>query len=168
MVQEPALAFDATAVSSEGAVGADNAVAGENDCDGIGSIGRADRADGSGMADLLGEFAVGDGGAAGDGAEGLPDFALKGGAGGFDGEIVDGVEFSAEVASKGCGEAVGIARRFKVKLAASILISEVAMDRVFVFGEEGEAQAAGDVGDEHHLADGRGESIEKKVKRSGH
>lgn len=164
MVEKPAFAFDAATVAGEGTVGADDAVAGQDDGDGIGSVGGADGANRGGMADLLGEFAIGDGGTAGDGAERTPNLTLKHGADGFDGEIVNGVEFSGEVAGQGGGEAVGIAGGLEVEFAGSILIGEMAMDRVFAFGEEGEAEMAGCVGDQHHLADGGGEPIEKQVK----
>ena len=161
MVEEPAFAFDAAAVAGERAICSDDAVAGEDDGDGIGSIGGADGADGGWMADPFGELAVGGGCAAGDGAEGLPDFSLKRSAGGFDGDVVDGVEVAGEVACDGLGEAVGIGCGLKVELARSILIGEMAMDGVFVLGEEGEAQSAGGIGDEHHLADGGGKAVEE-------
>lgn len=143
-------------------------MAGYDDGDGIGSIGGADGADGGGMADLFGKFAVGDGGAAGNATDGMPDFALERGSGGLDGEIVDGVEFAGKVAGDGGGEAVGIGCGLEVKSARSILIGEVTVNGIIVVGEEGEAQAARVVGDEHHLANGSGESIEKQLKGFGH
>lgn len=95
--EEPALAVDAAAVAGEGAVGADDAMAGDDDADRIRAIREADGADGFGAADALGELAVGDGRAAGDLAEGEPDFALEGSAKGGDGEGVDGGEIAVEV-----------------------------------------------------------------------
>ena len=58
MIEKPALAFNATAVSGEGSVGADDAVAGDDDGDRIGSIGCADGANSVRMADVLSELSI--------------------------------------------------------------------------------------------------------------
>ena len=57
MLQEPAFAFEAAA--GEGAVGSDDAMAGDDDTDGINAVGQTDRADCRRAADSLGELAVG-------------------------------------------------------------------------------------------------------------
>jgi len=89
----------AAAVAGEFAVAADDAMAGDDDGDGIGSIGEADGARGFGIADAAGEFAVGDGLAVGNVAEQLPDFLLKGRALGSEREV-EGFEFTAEVGAE--------------------------------------------------------------------
>jgi hypothetical protein len=55
-----------------------------------------------------------------------------------------------------------------MELAGSKVRHEIAMDRIFVFGEEGDAQAARGIGDEQHLADGSGQAIEEEVEGLGH
>jgi hypothetical protein len=168
MVEEPAFAFDAAAVAGERAVGADDAVTWKDDGDGIGSIGSADGTDGGRVADLLRQFAVREGSTAGDGPESAPDFALKLRAAGFYGQVIDGVEIPCEVAGDGVGEAVRIGGGLEMEFARSILIGEMTMDGVFVFCEEGEAQGADFVGDEHHLANGGREPVEEEVQGGSH
>jgi len=103
VLEEPAFAFEAAAVACEGAVGADDAVTGDHDTDGVGSVGEAYGADRGGATDALRELAVGRGGAGGDFAEGAPDFALEWGAGGLDWKGVDRGEVTGEVAVEGFG-----------------------------------------------------------------
>src|SRR5438067_10810329 len=95
--EEPALAFDAAAVAGEGAVGADDAMTGDDNSDGIGAVGEADCPDCGWAADSIGEFAVGDGGAERNLSQSLPYLTLEGRAIGFDWEGVDGGEVSCEV-----------------------------------------------------------------------
>ena len=77
----------ASTVSGELTVTADDAVAGNDDGDGIRSVGQADGAGGFGIAGAAGEFAVGDGFAVRDVAEQLPDFELECRALGCEGKI---------------------------------------------------------------------------------
>lgn len=84
MLEEPGFAVESAAISGEGTIGADDAVAGDHDSDGIGTVGEADCSYRSGLADFSCELQVGNCGAAGDGSQGAPDFALEGSAGGFD------------------------------------------------------------------------------------
>ena len=52
--EQPLFAMEAAAVAGERAVGADDAMAGHDDADGIGTIRETDGADGAGTADALG------------------------------------------------------------------------------------------------------------------
>ena len=58
VVEEPLLAFEAAGVAGEGAVGADDAVAGDEDGDGIGGVGPGDGPQGRGAADGAGDVGV--------------------------------------------------------------------------------------------------------------
>ena len=75
-------------------------MAGDDDADRVGTVGKAHGSDCGGAADACGEFAVGGSGAAGDLTEGAPDFALEGRAGGLDREGVDCGEVAGEVAGE--------------------------------------------------------------------
>src|SRR5262245_47780315 len=61
MGEQPPLPVEAAAVSRELSVGSDDAMTGDDDGDRVGAVGRADRADGRGLANPPGQFAVGDG-----------------------------------------------------------------------------------------------------------
>lgn len=63
--------------AGEGAVGADDAVAGDDDAGGIGGVGAADGASGGRRAELGGELAVGARFAEGNREEGGPDALLE-------------------------------------------------------------------------------------------
>ncbi len=65
------------AVSGEPAVGADDAMAGDDDGNGIGAVGQSHSARGVGVADAASEFAVGDGFTVRDFNEFAPDFLLE-------------------------------------------------------------------------------------------
>jgi hypothetical protein len=56
--QKPALAFDTAAVSGERTVGSDHSVTGDDNADGVRTVGEANCPDRGGPADLLGEFCV--------------------------------------------------------------------------------------------------------------
>ena len=99
--EQPLFAMEAAAVAGERAVGADDAMAGHDDADRVRSVGKADGADGAGTADALGKLAVADGFGRGNFAQGSPDFALEGGAGGGGGDVVDGVDVPGEVGWRG-------------------------------------------------------------------
>src|SRR5690242_19875320 len=72
MRQEPTLAFDAAAIAGERAVGADHAMAGHDDADGVGAVGKADGPDRLGPADAPRQLAVGERAAARDLAQRAP------------------------------------------------------------------------------------------------
>src|SRR5262245_24431876 len=86
--EQPSLALDAAAVAGERAVGADDAVAGHNDADGIVAIGMAGGAYRRLAADPASEVGIADGRSAGDCAQGLPDPALEVGAAGCDRKLI--------------------------------------------------------------------------------
>ncbi len=78
--QQRAFQLKAAAVADQSAVAPDNAVAGDDEADGVGADGAPDGAHGARTFDLRGDVAVGARLAVGDGEQGLPDGALKGGA----------------------------------------------------------------------------------------
>jgi hypothetical protein len=161
VVQQPALALNAAAVAGEGAVRTNDPVTRNDDCDRIRSVGESDGADCRGAADALGEFTVRSRRTAGNLAQSPPDFALKCGASGLDGQIVDDTKVSGEVTGDCIGEAVRITRRFEKESVGTVLLAQLVADRFLVVGEEGDAQIAAAVSDQDHLADGSGEAIEK-------
>ena len=178
VVEEPPLALHAAAVSGEGAVGADDAMAGNDYADGVGAIRGADGADRVGFADAPGEFAIRDGSAAGDVAESAPDGALKVRTGGFYGDVVDCVEVAGEVAGESAGEAVGIARGAEFDAYGCVttprtrtcawgprrvVAGEDRLEVAIIFSEESTAEIAFVVGDDLQVADGGGEVIEVEV-----
>ena len=88
-LQQPDLLVDSGGEAYEVSVFADDAVAGDDDGNGVDAVGAAHGAAGIGAADFCGEVAVGAGGSVGDFLQGLPDLLLKGGACGaaFYGEL---------------------------------------------------------------------------------
>jgi len=80
VVEEEALEVSAFGVASEGAVGGDDAVAGDDDEDGVIVVGHADSAGGAGTTQALGFLGVADGGAVGDALQHLPGALLEVGA----------------------------------------------------------------------------------------
>ncbi len=168
VTEEPAFAFDAATVSGEGSVGADDAVAGNDDGDGVCSVSGADGADGSGAADFFGEFAVRGCGAAGNCAQGAPDLLLEGGAGGLDGKGVDGLEVSVEVAGERLGEAMGVMGGFEDESGCAVLVAQMVADAVVVIGEESEAEVAVVVSDDAHGANRCGELVDDEEQGVGH
>ena len=89
MIEEPAFALDAAAVSSKRTIRTDNAVARNYDSYGVIAVGCAHRPDRSGVTDAACEFAVRGNGATRDVAQFVPDFELEGSAPGGDGDCVD-------------------------------------------------------------------------------
>src|SRR5579863_3186055 len=79
-VEQETLELEAAAVAGERAVGADDAVAGDDHGDRVAPVGAADGAACRGASDRLGDLGVGPGLAVGDGDQGLPDAALESGA----------------------------------------------------------------------------------------
>lgn len=168
MVEEPAFALDAAAVSGERSIGSDDAVAGHNDRDRIGAVGCAYGSHGIGMADLRGELAVGGRFSAGNGAEGAPHLLLKGCAAGVDLEVIDCVQVAGEVACESFGQAVWVSLELEIKLANAVAIGQVAVDRVVVLGEEEQAQFAVVTRNKNHLANWGGQTVEHKMELMRH
>ena len=80
MVEQPAFAVGAAAVAREGAVGSDDAVAGDDDDHGVGMAGLGHGTERAGTARELGQLAVADGVAVGDVLQLGPDGLLEVGA----------------------------------------------------------------------------------------
>ena len=76
-LQQHFFAFQAAGIAGESALGADYAVAGNEDRDGIAAVGLARRPGGLGSADLLGQPGIAAGLAIGNLSQSLPDLALK-------------------------------------------------------------------------------------------
>jgi len=123
VVEQPALAGQAAAVAGERAVGADHAVAGDDDADRVAAVGQAHGAGGCGTAELLGERAVRRGGAVGNCLQRLPHLLVEGradrgepqvergaSAGEVFAELRDRREQGAVVA-RACGDVVAAAPR---------------------------------------------------------
>src|SRR3546814_13776327 len=72
-------------------------------------------------ADQAGERAIGDGAAARDAAQRLPDRALKLGAAGLDRQAVDRRQIAGEIGGEGAGQAAGIAHRSDPHTKAPVL-----------------------------------------------
>jgi len=89
----------ASAVSGEFAVAADDAVARNDDWNGVGAIGEADSAGGVGVPDAVGKLSVGNGFAEGNVEQMAPNFALKFGALRSQWKI-EGFEFASEVGAQ--------------------------------------------------------------------
>ncbi len=86
-VEKAALEVLAEGKAGEGAVGADDAMAGNDHAGGVGGIGAADGASGEGRSQLRGELAVGARFTERNSAEGGPDAELEGRAGQSEREI---------------------------------------------------------------------------------
>src|SRR6516165_8470819 len=108
VVEEPALAVETAAVAGQRTIRANDAVAGDDDRDGVGAVGEAYSADGRRTTDVLRDFAVRSRGAAWDSAERAPYILLKVCADGLHRNRVDSVEVCGEVALESSGETVGI------------------------------------------------------------
>src|SRR5215469_8185400 len=90
---------EASAVSGEFAAAADDAVAGDDDRDGIGAVGQAYGTRCVGVADASGKFPVGDGFSVRDAAETLPDGLLERRALRGEGEV-EGFKLPGEVGAQ--------------------------------------------------------------------
>ena len=90
MRQEPSLARKPAAVAGQGSIGPDDPVAGDNNRDGVGSVGQAQRPHRLGPVDGGCQLAVAAGLARRDGAKGGPDLPLKVGATIGDGQAING------------------------------------------------------------------------------
>ena len=163
MIEQPAFAFDAAAVSGKGAIRSDHPVTRHDDSDGIGTVGESDSADRGGTADALGETAVGDRGSARYLAQGLPDLPLEWSPSSRDRNGLDCIQFPCEVLFDCAGYAAGISRvDFKAVLA--VVKSKLAMDNVELIGEQSDAKVSELINHKCELADwgedGRGREIE--------
>src|ERR1700722_12876396 len=97
MLQKPAFALDASAVTCEGAIGSDDAVTRHDDSDRVGAVCETDCSDGVGSADLFGQLSVRDGCAVRDLSQRAPYLTLEGRASCAYGELVDCLELSCKV-----------------------------------------------------------------------
>jgi len=89
VVEEPAFALDASAISSERSVRSYDAVTRNYDGDGVVAVGCADGPDCVGMTDAASEFSIGCGRATRYVAQFLPDLTLERRASGGDRDRVD-------------------------------------------------------------------------------
>ena len=120
MGEKAALEFWAEGEAAEGAVGGNDAMAGDGEANGIGGNGLADGAGGAGPACFGGELTVRTGLAEGYALQGGPDALLKGGASGheFEGEgLALAVEEFLNFAP-GRGHAMRVANEFAGMAAA--------------------------------------------------
>lgn len=92
-LEEFLFAVDAPAVSGEGAVAADDAVAGDNDGRRVGCAGTSNCTNRGRLADFLSKLRVSAGFSSRDGTEGLPDAHLKGGSAEIEGKVERGGMF---------------------------------------------------------------------------
>src|SRR5690606_2341368 len=99
--QQPALALQPACVTGQGSLGADDAVAGHDDPDRIGSVGQPHGAHRRGLADGLRQLAVAPGPSRRNGAQRRPDRALEVGAAGLHGEAVQRRQVAVEIGGDG-------------------------------------------------------------------
>jgi len=168
VLQQPGLALEAAAVASEGAVRADDTMAGDDDADGVLAVGEADAAYGGGVADSGGELGVSDGRAGGDLLEGGPDLALEEGSGGLHGDVSEGGGVAGEVLVERVFERGGRGGWGEVDCGCSVVEAEEAVHAGLVLGPVEGAEMAFGVGDEEGLADGGGEAVEEEGEWGGH
>lgn len=161
MLQEPALALHAAAVAGEGAVGSDDAVARDNDADGVGAVGQSYRPDCGGAADSFGEFGVGERGTVGDFSQRAPYLALEGGACCLHGQIVDDGEIAGEVAADFVGEPAGVLFWLEGESSLSVEALEEPEHARVVVGPIDGAEVTIVVGGEDQLPDGGIDSVEE-------
>ena len=95
--QEPPLVLQAAAISSEGAIRTDDAMAGDDNRNRVGTIRGADRPAGALAPDERRELSVGRGAPGRDGPERFPHFLLERGAASDNGNVIDGMEVTLEV-----------------------------------------------------------------------
>jgi hypothetical protein len=95
--EEPAFAVEPAAVADQRAVGPDDAMARDDDGDGVGAVGGADRANGGGRSDADGEVPVARCRPGADRPQRVPDATLEGRAGRAHGDPVERGEVSREV-----------------------------------------------------------------------
>ena len=139
-------AGEAPAVAGEAAIFGDDAVAGDDDGNGIGGAGAGDGADGFFASDGAGDLAVGARGAPRDAAEFFPDAALKSGGLHVEREIamrLFAAEMAEDFADPGA-EAGGVG----VNLGAGIFAGERGLQLGLGVAEIDGADSAGCSGDE--------------------
>lgn len=166
MIEEPALALEATAIAGEGAVGPDHAMAGDDNAEGVGAVGQADGADGRGPPDARGKLRVGDCRPARNVAQSAPHVALEGSAGGRHGQGINGMEIAGKVAGDGAGQTVRIVCGMQFDLRAGVVALEETLEAVGMagttrdVGPESGAKVAFKVCNEEQVADGREKAID--------
>lgn len=140
MVEEPAFAVEAARVAVELALAVDDAVAGDDDGDGVGAVGGTDGAGRGGVADAPCEEAVGNGFAEGDVEEVLPDELVERGAAGREGSL-EHAAGAGEVLGEFVGESLDVGLRGGVILRSRV-------ERVTGVGERAGCDALGGCGQE--------------------
>ena len=111
MIQQPALAIEPAAVSSERSVAADDAVTRQDDSDGIGAIGSADGADGCGRANFPCQIRIRRGRTGGNRSQRLPHALLEISAVQLDLDFVETCEISGKVALENSDNTAWISSR---------------------------------------------------------
>src|SRR6185436_20651012 len=96
--EQPALAFESSAVAGERTVGADEAMAGNHDADRVGAVSEADRTHRQRTLQPLRHAPVAQRRSSGDLPQGAPYVALERRAAGLDGNLFDGLQFACEIA----------------------------------------------------------------------
>ncbi len=134
MFQQPPLAFQTSAVTGQRSVRSDDAMTRHDNPNRIETIRETDGSHSFGPSDLLGKLSVRNGGTPGNVPQFLPDTALKGCAGRFDGYIVDRSKVTREVAVDRIPQAMRIMSRFKLEPIFSIVQPQEAPHAFFVVG----------------------------------
>lgn len=118
MTQQPLLALHATGIAGQGTVASDDAMAGNDNANGIRAIGGPHRTRGACAAQLLRELAVMHDLPAGNGPQRLPHFTLERGASRGGGECIDDAEIALEVRRKLIAQPTRIGARIRSKPCA--------------------------------------------------
>src|SRR5438094_4447592 len=116
MAQEPGLAVKAAAIADERAVGADHAVTGYDDGNGVMVVGKTDGACTVLVADPLGNVAIGGGGPAWDAPELGPNSHLEWGALGLGWNIFDRGNIAGEIGAQAIREAEWVGGELNVTI----------------------------------------------------
>ena len=132
MFQQPPLAFQTSAVTGQRSVGSDDSMTRHDDPNRIGTICETNSSHSFRASDLLGKLSVRNGGTPGNIPQFLPDTALKGRAGRFDGYIVDRSNVTREVAVDRIPQAVRIMSGFKLESSFPVVHPQEAQHAFFV------------------------------------
>ena len=168
MGEQPALARDAAAIARQCPVRSDDAMAGDDDADGIVAIRVAHRTDGGGPPDPLRQRPIGDGLSAGDLAQRPPDAFLEGRAPRRHGQGIDRVELAGEIGPECCAESGGILGAPQGEAIGAVLQAQRALHPVVLIGPFHRAQPPGVIGDDGQLPQRRLETVDRKSKRLAH
>src|SRR5690242_2127057 len=168
MCEQPALALDAAAIAGQCPVRSDDAVAGDDDADGVVPIGVAYGADRCGASDPLGERAIGDGLAAGDLAQRPPHAFLERRAPGRYRQGIDGVQLAGEISADRPAEAGGIPGPGQGEAVGPVLHPERSLQAIVLIGPFHRPETPGVIGDDGELAEWRRETVHAEAKRLAH